>query len=65
MENTKKSNIEFIPTFKKSFLLPRHWGSWLGVGAFAGLALVTPRLRDPLLGALRSEERRVGKECPV
>lgn len=52
MENPKKSDIEFIPTFKKSFLLPRFWGSWLGVGAFTSLALVPPRLRDPLLGAL-------------
>lgn len=52
MENRKKSNVEFIPTFQKSFLLPRYWGSWLAVGAFAGLALVSPRLRDPLLGAL-------------
>jgi len=52
MENRKNNQIEFIPTFNKSFLLPRYWGSWLGVGAFASLTLVTPRLRDPLLGAL-------------
>ncbi|WP_235308987.1 MULTISPECIES: hypothetical protein, partial [Klebsiella pneumoniae complex] len=23
---TKKNNIEFIPKFEKSFLLPRYWG---------------------------------------
>lgn len=52
MENRKNNQIEFIPTFNKSFLLPRYWGSWLGVGAFASLTLVPPSLRDPLLGAL-------------
>lgn len=52
MENIKKSHVEFIPVFKKSFLHPRHWGSWLAVGAFAAVALVPPRLRDPLLGSL-------------
>ena len=35
---TKKNNREFIPTFEKSFLLPRYWGAWLGVFAFAGIA---------------------------
>lgn len=52
MENKKKSNTEFIPEFKRSFLLPRHWGSWLAIGACAGLAWLPPGLRDPLLGAL-------------
>ncbi|WP_312042948.1 lauroyl-Kdo(2)-lipid IV(A) myristoyltransferase [Erwinia sp.] len=51
MEN-KKSNIEFIPTFQKSFLLPRYWGSWLAIGFCAGLAWIPARLRDPFLGAL-------------
>lgn len=58
MENRKKSNVEFIPVFQKSFLLPRYWGSWLGVGAFAALTLMPPRLRDPLLGTLG---RKAGK----
>jgi len=52
METIKKSNVEFIPVFKKSFLHPRYWGSWLAVGAFVVIALVPPRLRDPVLGAL-------------
>lgn len=58
MENSKKSNNEFIPTFHKSFLLPRFWGNWLAIGACAGMAWVPSRLRDPLLGALG---RFVGK----
>lgn len=52
MENIKKSHVEFIPVFKKSFLQPRYWGSWLAVGAFAAIAMVPPRLRDPVLGSL-------------
>ena len=52
MENIKKSHVEFIPVFKKSFLQPRYWGSWLAVGAFAAIALVPARLRDPVLGSL-------------
>ncbi|HID3610188.1 TPA: lauroyl-Kdo(2)-lipid IV(A) myristoyltransferase, partial [Klebsiella pneumoniae] len=44
---TKKNNIEFIPKFEKSFLLPRYWGAWLGVFAFAGIALTPPSFRDP------------------
>ena len=52
MEKSKKSSTEFIPVFQKPFLAPRHWGSWLAIGACAGIALVPPRLRDPLLGGL-------------
>ncbi|MEM6159033.1 lauroyl-Kdo(2)-lipid IV(A) myristoyltransferase [Erwinia sp. P6884] len=52
MENHKKSSNEFIPVFRKSFLMPRHWGDWLAISACAGLAWVPGRLRDPLLGAL-------------
>lgn len=51
MEN-KKSNNEFIPTFRKSFLLPRYWGSWLTIGLCAGMAWLPAKMRDPLLGAL-------------
>ncbi|WP_075182007.1 lauroyl-Kdo(2)-lipid IV(A) myristoyltransferase [Pantoea sp. 1.19] len=52
MENNRKSQVEFIPQFQKAFLHPRYWGAWLGLGAFAALAKVPPRLRDPLLGSL-------------
>ena len=53
MEKAKKSHSEFIPEFQKAFLHPKFWGAWLGVGAFAGLALLPPSLRDPLLGKVR------------
>ncbi|QKJ87484.1 lauroyl-Kdo2-lipid IVA myristoyltransferase [Paramixta manurensis] len=52
MENNKKSPIEFIPVFQKSFLAPKYWGAWLGIGACAGMALLPARMRDPVLGRL-------------
>ena len=58
---TKKNNIEFIPKFEKSFLLPRYWGAWLGVFAFAGIALTPPSFRVPLLGKLGRLVGRLAK----
>ena len=58
---TKKNNIEFIPKFEKSFLLPRYWGAWLGVFAFAGIALTPPSFRDPILGKLGRAVGRLAK----
>uniref|UniRef100_UPI00406B96D3 LpxL/LpxP family acyltransferase n=2 Tax=Erwiniaceae TaxID=1903409 RepID=UPI00406B96D3 len=52
METRKKNNIEFIPVFERSFLKPKYWGSWLAIGALAGLAYLPPKVRDPLLGRL-------------
>lgn len=58
METSKNSNSEFIPVFKRSFLKPKHWGTWLAIGACAAMALIPAKLRDPLLGTLG---RKVGK----
>ena len=58
---TKKNNIEFIPKFEKSFLLPRYWGAWLGVFAFAGIALTPASFRDPILGQLGRFVGRLAK----
>lgn len=58
METSKNSNSEFIPVFKRSFLQPKHWGTWLAIGACAAMALLPAKLRDPLLGTLG---RKVGK----
>ncbi|WP_277269231.1 lauroyl-Kdo(2)-lipid IV(A) myristoyltransferase [Pantoea septica] len=52
METPKKKNIEFIPVFERSFLKPKYWGSWLAIGALAGMALLPAKVRDPLLGRL-------------
>ncbi len=58
MVNRKKNDNRFTPVFQKSFLAPRYWGSWLAIAGFAGLAMLPPGIRDPLLGALG---RLVGK----
>ena len=63
MEKAKKNHSEFIPEFQKAFLHPRYWGAWLGVGAFAGLALLPPGLRDPLLGKIGRLAGRLGKSA--
>ena len=62
MEN-KKNNIEYIPEFEKSFRHPRHWGAWLGVYAFAGMALLPARVRDPILGNIGRIAGRLGKSA--
>ncbi|MGY6029063.1 lauroyl-Kdo(2)-lipid IV(A) myristoyltransferase [Phytobacter sp. AG2a] len=60
---TKKNNSEYIPEFEKGFRHPRYWGAWLGVLAFAGVAMVPPSLRDPLLGKLGRLAGKLGKSA--
>jgi lauroyl-KDO2-lipid IV(A) myristoyltransferase len=60
---TKKNNIEYIPEFEKDFRHPRHWGAWIGVYAFAGLALTPAAFRDPLLGAVGRLAGKLGKSA--
>ncbi|MEA1065262.1 lauroyl-Kdo(2)-lipid IV(A) myristoyltransferase [Erwinia sp. HR93] len=63
MEKETTSKSEFIPRFQNAFLHPRYWGSWLGVIAFAGLALTPPAVRDPLLGAIGRVAGKVAKSA--
>lgn len=63
MEKAKKSHSEFIPEFQKAFLHPKFWGAWIGVGAFAGLAMLPPSIRDPLLGKVGRIAGRFGKSA--
>jgi len=60
---TKKNNSEYIPQFEGEFRHPRHWGAWLGVLAFAGVALIPPAVRDPLLAKLGRFAGRRGKSA--
>lgn len=60
---TKKNNSEYIPEFEKSFRHPRFWGAWLGVYAFAGIAMLPPALRDPLLGKVGRLAGKLGKSA--
>ena len=48
----KKNSAEYIPEFENSFLRPAYWGAWLGIAAFAGIAMIPAAVRDPLLGKL-------------
>ncbi|MGP3593319.1 lauroyl-Kdo(2)-lipid IV(A) myristoyltransferase [Vagococcus sp. WN89Y] len=60
---TKKNNNEYIPRFESEFRHPRNWGAWLGVLAFAGMALIPPAVRDPLLGRLGRLAGKLGKNA--
>lgn len=60
---TKKNNSEYIPQFEGEFRHPRHWGAWLGVLAFAGVALIPPSVRDSLLAKLGRFAGRRGKSA--
>lgn len=59
----QKNNIEFIPEFEKSFRHPRNWGAWLGVYAFAGIAMLPASVRDPVLGKIGRLAGRMGKSA--
>lgn len=59
----KKNNSEYIPEFEAKFLHPRYWGTWAGVLAFAGVALVPPSVRDPFLAKLGRIGGRLGKSA--
>ncbi|WP_288656642.1 lauroyl-Kdo(2)-lipid IV(A) myristoyltransferase [Pantoea sp. UBA6567] len=63
METRKKNNSEFIPVFQRSFLKPKYWGSWLAVGALAGMAMLPPSLRDPVLGSLGTFAGKLAKSA--
>lgn len=60
---TRKNHSEYIPEFEKAFRYPRYWGAWIGVFAFAGVALLPPSVRDPLLGKLGRLAGRFGKSA--
>ncbi len=46
--SASSSNNAYLPRFKKTFLHPRYWGTWVGVGAAALLAYLPFRVRDRL-----------------
>lgn len=52
MQKSNKKRNEFIPAFQWSFLKPRFWGTWAGLGLCAGMALIPAVIRDPVLGKL-------------
>jgi len=52
MQNDKKSVAEYVPQFKKAFLAPKYWGTWLGLGVMIATTYIPARVRDPMLGAV-------------
>lgn len=63
MDTPKKKPTEFIPVFQRAFLRPKYWGSWLAIGALAGLALLPPKVRDPLLAKLGTLAGKLAKSA--
>ncbi|ERH61581.1 lipid A biosynthesis (KDO)2-(lauroyl)-lipid IVA acyltransferase [Pantoea dispersa EGD-AAK13] len=63
METRKKNNSEFIPVFQRSFLKPKYWGSWLAIGALAGMAMLPAKVRDPVLGGLGKFAGKLAKSA--
>ncbi|MDR0218650.1 MAG: lauroyl-Kdo(2)-lipid IV(A) myristoyltransferase [Enterobacteriaceae bacterium] len=51
-EKDTDSKLGYVPTFHLSYLHPRYWGLWAGVGILAGLAYVPVKWRDPFLAKI-------------
>ncbi|CDG21458.1 Lipid A biosynthesis (KDO)2-(lauroyl)-lipid IVA acyltransferase [Xenorhabdus poinarii G6] len=51
-EKDTDSKLGYIPRFHRSYLHPRYWGLWAGVGILAGLAYVPVKWRDPFLAKI-------------
>ncbi|HHE6468263.1 TPA: lauroyl-Kdo(2)-lipid IV(A) myristoyltransferase [Providencia rettgeri] len=51
----------YVPTFHRSYLLPKYWGVWLGAGVLAGLAFIPVKIRDPLLAKIGKWVGRLAK----
>lgn len=52
---------EFIPKFRFSFLHPRYWGIWFGIGIMLILAFIPARWRNPPLAILGKLVGRLAK----
>ena len=59
----RKKQFEFIPEFKKSFLLPSYWSTWCGLIIIVIFAFIPPSIRDPALGKLGRVVGRLGKNA--
>ncbi|MDC9588882.1 lauroyl-Kdo(2)-lipid IV(A) myristoyltransferase [Xenorhabdus sp. XENO-10] len=51
-EKDTDSKLGYVPRFHRSYLHPRYWGLWAGVGVLAGLAYIPAKWRDPLLAKI-------------
>ncbi len=53
----------YVPTFHRSYLLPKYWGVWMGAAVLAGLAYIPVKVRDPLLAKAGKWVGRVAKSA--
>ncbi|VFP86865.1 Lipid A biosynthesis myristoyltransferase [Candidatus Erwinia haradaeae] len=63
MDNQKQNHTQFIPMFRKSFLLPRYWGIWLGVAVLALLTFMPICFRDSILGTVGRIAGRLSRDA--
>lgn len=59
---TQKTILNTFPSLRNPFAI-RATGAWLGVYAFAGIALLPAAVRDPVLGKIGLLAGRLGKSA--
>lgn len=59
----KKYKSEFIPEFKKNYLSPVYWSTWFLLGLIAGISMLPPSFRDPVLAKIGRWAGRLSKKA--
>ncbi len=59
----KKYKSEFIPEFKKNYLSPVYWSTWFLLGMIAGISMLPPSFRDPVLATIGRWAGRLSKKA--
>ncbi|HHV1789214.1 TPA: lauroyl-Kdo(2)-lipid IV(A) myristoyltransferase [Escherichia coli] len=59
----KKYKSEFIPEFKKNYLSPVYWSTWFLLGMIAGISMLPPSFRDPVLAKIGRWAGRLSKKA--
>ena len=59
----KKYKSEFIPEFKKNYLSPVYWSTWVLLGMIAGISMFPPSFRDPVLAKIGRWAGRLSKKA--
>lgn len=59
----KKYKSEFIPEFKKNYLSLVYWSTWFLLGLIAGISMLPPSFRDPVLAKIGRWAGRLSKKA--
>ncbi|HGE9177775.1 TPA: lauroyl-Kdo(2)-lipid IV(A) myristoyltransferase, partial [Escherichia coli] len=59
----EKYKSEFIPEFKKNYLSPVYWSTWFLLGMIAGISMLPPSFRDPVLAKIGRWAGRLSKKA--